>query len=297
MPRVICLGSAVLDGVFFVPHIPTEPVKTFAHGYTEIGGGPAATGSVAVRRLGGEAMLWSRVGADPVGRRIIDGLAAEGVDVSAMRAIEGGRSTVSAVLVDDRGERLITSFNDPDLDPDPGWLPLDQVASADSVLVDGRWPAGAEALLRRARDLGVPSVLDADLTPESRNGALSALASHTIFSHPALTELTGEDEIERGLLAIRSAAMAGVTAGARGFFWIEDGAVRAIPAPRVPVVDTLGAGDVFHGAFALGLAEGMDVAEAGRFATAAASLKCQVPGGRAGVPGRAEVDDFLATDG
>ncbi len=75
-----------------------------------------------------------------------------------------------------------------------------------------------------------------------------------------------------------------------GFLWIEDGAERREAAPRVAAVDTLAAGDVWHGAFALALAERHDTAAAARFANRAAALKCLRPGGRSGAPTRAELD-------
>jgi sulfofructose kinase len=118
-----------------------------------------------------------------------------------------------------------------------------------------------------------------------------------VLSEPALQSLSGDSGIERGLatLAARLGRSVGVTAGERGFFWWTEGRIVHAPAPGVAVVDTLSAGDVFHGAFALALAEGRGIADAGRFACVAASLKCRRFGGRLGAPGRDEVDAFLAT--
>jgi sugar/nucleoside kinase (ribokinase family) len=85
-----------------------------------------------------------------------------------------------------------------------------------------------------------------------------------------------------------------VTAGAEGSSWIADGAASHVPAPAVVAVDTLAAGDVFHGAYALALAEGRAIRDAARFASCAAAIKCSRPGGRDGAPTRAEVDARLA---
>lgn len=87
--------------------------------------------------------------------------------------------------------------------------------------------------------------------------------------------------------------MLGVTLGAAGYLWLEGDAARSSSAPAVQVRDTLGAGDVFHGAYALALAEGRDIAAAAAFANVAAALKCTRPGGRAGIPDRAEVDSLI----
>jgi sulfofructose kinase len=292
--RVVSVGIAVMDKIFGVPDIPSSPIKVFAKSYGEIGGGPAATGSVAIARLGGRAELWARVGDDAVGARIIEELGEWGVE-PRLRRVPGAASSVSGVLVDDRGERLIVSFSDDALDPDASWLPLDAIDRADAVLADTRWPDGSEAVLKAARGAGVPCVLDADLAPDEVAHRLVPLADYVIFSAPALARFAGlpdAADLAEALALVegRCPGILGVTVGAEGFLWLEGGQLRHAPAPAVTVVDTLGAGDVFHGAFALAIAEGRSVAEAARFANMAAALKCTRPGGRAGIPDRAEVD-------
>ncbi len=296
MVNVICVGVAVIDSIFSVPQIPTSPVKVMAEGYREVGGGMAATGAVAICRLGGDATMWSRVADDDLGRRVIAGLAAEGVATTGIRQFPGHISTRATVLVDPNGERLLASFQDHSLPTDPAWLPLDEIAAADAVLVDQHWIDGAAAALSAARTLAVPAVLDCDLAADPAAKDLVRLASHPILSEVALAQLSGEASLEAGLRAATQLndSFVGVTAGADGFAWIEHGGeVQRFPAPVIQVVDTLGAGDVFHGAYALGLAEGMDSTVCARFATAAAVLKCTRPGGREGAPTRAEVADFL----
>jgi len=86
----------------------------------------------------------------------------------------------------------------------------------------------------------------------------------------------------------------GVTVGADGFLWLDGEEVRSVPAPQVTPQDTLGAGDVFHGAYALAIAEGRTVVPAAAFANAAAAIKCTRPGGRAGIPTREEVNALLS---
>jgi sugar/nucleoside kinase (ribokinase family) len=140
----------------------------------------------------------------------------------------------------------------------------------------------------------VIGVLDGDIAAPGVVERLAPLASHVVFSEPALGTYSGEADIPAALreAAKRIPGLVGVTAGERGFFWLEGARVKHVPAPQVAAVDTLAAGDVFHGAFALGLAEGMDVAKAGRFACVAASIKCTRFGGRLGAPTRAEVAAF-----
>lgn len=293
--RVIAVGIAVMDKIFSVPAIPDEPIKVFATGYSEIGGGPAATGAVTVARLGGEAVLWARVGDDPVGRRIVEELGEWGVR-PRIRLVPGARSGVSGVLVDKDGERLIIAFADPGLDTDPAWLPLAEVAAADAVLADMRWPRASEIVLDAARAAGVPAVLDADLASDDVAHRLVARSDYAVFSRPALTRFAGTDDVAEGLRAAAQVCpgRVGVTLGGEGFAWLEGGNLAREPGFTVETVDTLGAGDVFHGAFALAVAEGRDMRAAARFANAASALKCTRRGGRAGIPDRAEVAALMS---
>ncbi|NNG05243.1 MAG: hypothetical protein HKM95_14260 [Inquilinus sp.] len=294
-PAVVCAGIAVLDQIFATAALPARAGKHFADGFTEVGGGPAATAAVAVARLGGRARFWGRVGGDATGCRILDELAELGVDIAAARRIPDGRSSVSAVMVDAKGERMIIAFADKTLDPDTGFLPLHDLDSAQAVLVDARWPNGARAVLQAARERGLPAILDADTTPDDAARALLPLASHTAFSSGGLEQVTGSADPAEGLA--RAARMTegwvAVTAGGDGCYWRDGERLAHLPAFPVAIRDTLGAGDVFHGALALALAEGQPIEAAVRFASAAAALKCTRPGGRAGIPSRAEVDTLL----
>ena len=292
--RVLCLGAAVLDTIFRVETIPTTPTKVLPLDCVQIGSGMASSAAAAVARLGGQSCIWARVGDDLAGQQYLADLGAAGVDVSQVRRVPHRRTPVSTILVDKQGQRLVVPFYDPALDQDPGWLPIDDVARFHAVMVDVRWPAGSERLLGAARAAQVIGVLDGDIATPGIVERLAPLASHVVFSEPALGAYAGEADIAVALRAAakRTSGLVGVTAGERGFFWFDGARVNHAPAPQVAAVDTLAAGDVFHGAFALGLAEGMDVAKAGRFACVAASIKCTRFGGRLGAPTREEVAAF-----
>ena len=289
--RVLCLGAAILDTIFRVEAIPTTPIKVLPTDCVQIGSGMASSAAAAVARLGGRSRIWARIGDDLAGQQYLADLAAAGVDVTQVRRVPGRRTPVSTIIVDRDGQRLVVPYYDPMLDQDPSWLPVAEVAGFDAVMADVRWPDGTARLLAAARDAGIIGVLDGDIGPPGVVDRLAPLASHAVFSEPALAGYAGTPDIAEALriAAGRCPGMVGVTAGERGFYWLENGTVRHVPAPRVAAIDTLAAGDVFHGAFALGLAEGMPVAEAGRFACTAASIKCTRFGGRLGAPTRDEV--------
>jgi sulfofructose kinase len=297
MTGVFCLGIATLDYVYSVETMPTRGEKYRSRGLTVVGGGCAGNASVAIARLGGRCWLATRLADDLTGDQIVADLAAEGVETRFARRAAGLRSPVSAILVDAEGERMVISYSDPAMPEDTGWLPQALPEGAGAVLADTRWGEGALAALALARDAGVPGVLDGDRKPPHPD--LIATASHVAFSAQALREVAGEDDPRLGLARIgrNLPTWLAVTLGKEGVLFLEDGEVAHLPAFAVETVDTLGAGDVWHGAFALALAEGQGERAAIRFASAAAAIKCTRFGGRTGAPRRDEVERFLAAAG
>jgi sulfofructose kinase len=292
--HVFCLGVAVQDYVFSLPEMPRAAKKHRAADFTIVGGGCAANAAVAVVRLGGRASLATRLGADKLGDDIVADLEAEGVDCAYAGRFEGRRSSLSAVMVDAHGDRMIVNYRDPKLPEGADWLPDPTSLGLGAVLADTRWPTGAAAIMRRARDLGLTTVLDAEPPIAPAEDALRA-ASHIAFSRDGLAEWSGTDDLEEGLASVASdtGAFVCVTDGARGVRFHAGKERGKVPAFAVEAVDTLGAGDIWHGAFALALAEGRNETDAIRFASAAAALKCTQFGGRAAMPARREVEHFL----
>ena len=290
MADVFILGIAVTDFVFSVVDLPSEAAKYRADTAEIVGGGCAANAAVAVARLGGRAALAAPVGDDPLADIIVGDLAAAGVMTKHMRRIPGGRSSFSSVFVDAAGERQIVNFRGSGLISDIGWL--DDVAPADAVLVDTRRPEEAAAALDMARDWGVPGILDGEPPTDP---ALLQKASHVALSRAGLRALDDRDDPAAALAAVARdlSGWVCVTDGENGVYHTDAGGITHVPGFPVAVVDTLGAGDVWHGAFALALAEGRTEAAAVVFANAAAALKCMKFGGRAGCPDRARVENFL----
>lgn len=292
MASVLCVGIATLDYIYGVPTLPTEGTKYRASALEVVGGGIAANAAVAIARLGGKASLLTRLGDDLTGNTIRNELRAERVDLRQGHALVGARSPVSAIMVDRAGERMIVSYADPDMPAEPDWLPDALPKGTGAVLGDTRWEEGSLSLFQTARKAGVPAVLDADRKPA--NPSLLATATHVAFSEVGLVEQTGTTDVAAALRSFKLACRwVAVTAGKHGVWVLDQGVITHIPAFNVAVVDTLGAGDVWHGAFALALAEHQTEFQAVRFANAAAAIKCTRFGGRKGAPTRAEVEEFL----
>ncbi len=296
MKRVICTGLAVLDHVFYLQEIPKKPIKSFASSYQIVGGGNAATAAVAISRAGGQAIFWGSLGDDLNGDIILSELEEFGVDVEDVKRLNGLNSSVSSVLIDNTGERLITNFTDQKLIKKADWLPLGKLEKSDAVLADLRWQEGALKTLRRARELGIPAVLDADLAPTGLNEEVIKYATHVLFSEPALNEFSQGKSIVEALHLVSeiNGGWAGVTEGSSGTRWLDNGKLKHVPAFKVQTVDTLGAGDVFHGVFALSLAEGHLENNALIRASAAAALRCSRSGGRKTIPLRKEIETLIS---
>ncbi|MBR0907641.1 sugar kinase [Bradyrhizobium liaoningense] len=290
--HVICLGLSALDQVWRVDRPfagGSEKIKAAEYG--TLGGGMAANASVAVAKLGVSVAFWGRAGNDAAGHEMRSAFMAEGVDVENFRLFPDGRSSVSGVIVDSSGERQIVNFRG--LYPEAAdWLPLKSVARASSVLADPRWVEGAATLFREARARGIPTVLDGDMADAEVFERLLPLTDHAIFSEPALTSFAGSARDDSLAAVARfGCGVIAVTRGEGGVSWYENGQLHQQTAYAVEVVDTTGAGDVFHGAYALAIGVGLDVRAAMAFSAATAAMKCRHPGGRNGIP---DINDCLA---
>jgi sugar/nucleoside kinase (ribokinase family) len=198
-------------------------------------------------------------------------------------------------MIDPSGERTIVTFRDPEL-----WkvrLPATEELLDDcsAILTESRCAQFCTDLCVEARRRGIPVIVDVDRAMSLREGLLTA-SSHLVFSSEPLQETAGvadDAEALKKIAKLTPSFLAG-TRGAQGTLWLdEQGNLQQTPAFPVHTVDTLGAGDVFHGAFALAITEDQDIPSALRFASAAAALKCTRFGGAFAAPQRAEVSELL----
>ncbi len=292
---ILCVGRAVWDQIFFVESLSFAPGKISATNFRESGGGPAATAAVAIARLGGHPLLWCEVGNDNTGSKITDELEAYGVDISEICIVPGAQSALAAVLVDTKGERSVVAYSGSNLSRSTDRLPRTFHPNTSMVLSDIKWPEGAKYVLDLARRCSVPSMIDIETTDSPELETLISMATYAVFSDDGLKSFTHETEHRSALLKAAKVCPGTVcvTAGAEGCMWLEDKALKHQPSFRVNAIDTTGAGDVFHGALALCLSRGNSFAEAARFASAAAALKCTKPGGREGIPDENRLRGFL----
>ena len=289
---VLTVGALALDTLFRFDHLPTTPGKYLPLETVQVAQGMATAQAASIVRLGGAARLWASIGDDAAGDRIVAELTDAGIDLSALRRVPGATSGFSSIFIDRTGRLIVVPHYDPAIRTRPDLVPdLSDVAA---ISVDVRWPDAAEIALHAARDLGVPGILDVEAAPDDVLDRLVPIATHLIASEAGAFALTGEPDPAKAvaLLPRAKAEFVAITAGERGVFW--PGGHQ--PAFAVDAVDTLAAGDVFHGGFAFGLTEGWEIVQTIRFAAAAAAIKCTRFGGRLGAPSRHEVEAFLGRE-
>ncbi len=293
---VIGLGCVCWDLVATVGHYPAPNEKAELAELLEQGGGPTATGIVAVARLGGAAAIWGRVGDDEYGAKCIAEFRAEGVDIAHLE-VAPGKTSQFAFCVVEAGSGLRTIFWKPGTmgKLDAGELDREALLDCRCLLIGSHHAVAAAQAGSWAREAGIAVVLDLE-RPGPHDEALLQAADYPILPEGYAMAATGvADALEAGeALHRRLGRTVVITRGEAGTVAFVEGEALFQPAfPVDPVVDTTGAGDVFHGAFAYGLTRGYGLAENLRFASAVAALKCRALGGRTGIPTLERVQELL----
>ena len=297
-PHILCIGIPVRDLTFRIQGLPARGSKVNASHFDEICGGNALNAAIGIVRLGGRASICGPMGdaRETSSKFIFEKLAHEGINTRNIIHMPGLVTPISNIMIDPSGERTIVTFRDPELWkvrlPDADELLKD----CSAILTESRCAEFCTDLCAEARSRGIPVIVDADRAMSLREGLLTA-SSHLVFSSEPLQEtadIADDGEALKKIAKLTSSFLAG-TRGAQGTIWLDEkGNLQQTPAFPVHTVDTLGAGDVFHGAFALAITEGQDIPGALRFASAAAALKCTRFGGAFAAPQRAEVTELLS---
>lgn len=296
--EAVGLGQCSWDLLGRMPAYPQCDGKVELTGLLEQGGGPVATALVTLARLGiGSAFLGS-VGGDAAGGKIRRSLEDEGIDCRGLQVDTVGTSQQAFIAVEEatglrtifwsRGARQPYRWED---------SARQRIAQARVLLLDGSEPEAALEAASWARRHGVVTVLDGgSLRPGGRE-----LLAH--IDHPVVCEAfaaalgSGSPQNALPFLLEQGATAATVTCGAGGSYSLEaGGSLIHQPAFEVPVVDTTGCGDVFHGGYLYGLLQGWPLPQRLRFAAACAALKAGEPGGRSGIPGLDRVARLLGED-
>ena len=288
---VLCVGHASYDLVFSVAHHPAEDEKIVAEGLVSCGGGPAANAAVTVAKLGFKAAFSGYLGQDLYGEKHYQELLGWGVNTDLIS--RGNSPTpLSMVLVKPNGNRALINYKGETRPLSSGAIDFSSITPK-VVLFDGHEPQLSDALLKRTRNEDIPTVLDAGSVHEGTL-ALMEQVDYLVCSEKFARQLAGDVEIALARLAKVSPTVV-ITLGEKGLIWqrgTERGALSAFP---VNAIDTTGAGDAFHGAFAAAVSSRMNWLDILRYASAAGALCCTKTGARSGLPSKEEHLALLGT--
>lgn len=283
---VVGFGLSSVDHLCVVRRHPRLDSKQQLLIYDVQPGGQVPTALVALQRWGLRTAYIGSFGDDPGGVMARTALASEGIDLAATVARTNTRQQVSVILIDEiSGERSVLWERVDDLILQPDEVAQACVAAGRVLLLDAVDMPTAIAAARHAKDAGVLTVLDTD----NPTPGIDDLLQHTdvlIVGAEFPARLTGISDLRGALRAAsqRGPWFVGVTLGPGGALAHVRGKFHYVPAFRVPVVDSTGAGDIFHAGAIYGLLQGWPAHETLRFAAAAAALKCEKLGGRPGIP-------------
>lgn len=294
-PIVAGIGQCSLDFLCTVDEYPKEDAKCECREFRMEGGGPVATALVALTRWGVSARFCGVVCQDDFGREILAGLAREGVDTHGVAVRPAGVSQFAFICAAPRSGSRTIFWRRPEASPlQPEEIPPDFLHGARVLHLDGLFAEASLRAAHKARELGIPVVLDAGSVRPGMMPLLT-LADHLICAENFARQFDPRASVCEILERLKSLgpAVVTVTLGSKGSVSLWNDVPWHLPALKVDVLDTTGAGDIFHGGYIRALLEGLPPAECLRWATTAAALSCRALGGRSGIPSVEEVAEAL----
>ncbi len=277
---VLCIGHACYDLVFSVPHHPASDEKIFADSLLACGGGPAANAAIAVSRLGYRAAFAGYLGQDLYGKQHYQEFIESKVNTSLV--VRGDFPTpLSTVLVKNDGQRALINYKGLTRPLDADEIDFLKIKPK-VILLDGHEPYVSLSIVKFAKMEGIPVVLDAGSLHKGTELLMSQV-DYLVASEKFACQYAGDVNVALDRLANITPVVV-ITLGEKGLIWKEGQQTGSLPALSVDVVDTTGAGDAFHGAFAAALAAGKDWQDILKYASAAGSFCCTQLGARTGLP-------------
>ena len=295
---LVGVGLNATDTLILVPEYPARGSKVESSSVNVLPGGQVASAVIACQSWGLQTRYVGKLGDDAAAAVHRKEFARAGVDAQIITA-QGCASHQSFILVDTTGERTVVRRSDEKLLLQPSELKREWISNARALLVDGCDTAAAITAAQWAREDGVPVIADFD---EAYPGieALMKNIDYLIVSRDFPEKLCGECDLNKSLPLLRrrfGCRLTAATLGTDGVIAWDDGQFLSACAYRVPVVDTTGAGDIFHAGFIFGLLRSWPLQRQLDFACAAAALNCTANGARGGIRSVQEIEKLMANGG
>lgn len=300
MAKIVGIGACVMDTLYNVPNYPTEDTKLRATGSKPAGGGPVATGLVAAQKLGEQTAYIGNLSDDNGGAFLTKDFEKYGVKTDLVEVKAGYRSFTSVIWLSAASTSRTCVFDRGDL---PALVLNDRqkeaIKNAKVLMVDGNELEAAIEGAKFARENGTLVLYDAGGLYEGVERLLP-YADILIPSEEFALGHTGADNVEdaaRKLMSTYNPKVVVITMGKKGGIILENGEITYYPIYDTPVVDSNGAGDVFHGAYAAALVKGYSYLKACHYSSAVSGLKCTGVGARESVPSHEQTVEFLRSNG
>ncbi len=300
MSRIVGIGACVSDTLMMLPVFPAEDTKLRALNVKRCGGGPVSTGLTAAARLGVDCGYIGVLSNDDAGKFLLADFEKYGVDTSGIQVMEGYRSFTSYIWLDARKGSRTCVFDKGTLPPLK--LSADQketVKAAEILMVDGNELGAAVQAAKLARKNGVHVLYDAGGLYDGVEQLLP-YSDILIPSEEFALGHTREENLSmaaKKLFDLYRPEVVVITRGKHGGLLYDGHNFTVYPIYPAQVVDSNGAGDVFHGAFAAGMIFGYTYEQCCHFASAVSALKCTGMGARESVPERSAVMELLRRNG
>jgi len=291
---LVGVGLNATDTLIVLHDFPVRGSKSEFRAAPPSLGGQVATAIVACQHWGLRTRYVGKLGDDFSGRLHTEEFARLGVEAQIV-TVPNAMSPQSLIVIDATGERTILARKDDRLTLQPTELQQDWVTDARALLIDGHDTAAALEAARWAREAGIPVVADLDEIYPGIEPLLHSI-DYLIVSRDFPARLTGEPDLEQALTLIArrySATLTAATLGEGGVLAWDGRRFHHAAAYDVPVVDTTGAGDLFHAGFLFGLLQGWPLDQQLDFACAAAALNCSATGARGGIAPRASIEQLI----
>ena len=293
---LVGVGLNATDTVIPLSHFPAAGSKVEFGDVKTLPGGQVASTVVACQRWGLRTRYVGKIGDDAAAALHRSAFEDAGVEAHLL-SVPNVASQQSIILVDREGERTVLHRHDDALSLHPNDLDREWVVNARALHVDGWDTAAATQAAAWAHEAGIPVIADLDEIYPGVDDLLEKI-DYLIVSRDFPTRLMNEPDLEsalRGMQRRYGSTLAAATLGHEGVLAWDGRQMQHHAAYRVPVMDTTGAGDIFHAGFIFGLLRGWPLDRQLDFACAAAALNCTAVGARGGIKTVAQIEDLVAT--
>lgn len=299
---IVVFGSLNMDIVSVARRLPRPGETVPGSEFYTTPGGKGANQAVACARLGAYVQMVGHVGADNLGRELINSLESESIGISGIDVVNAGKTGVAMISVDDSGENTIVAVYGANMliSSDTESRLKSALADASVLILQNEIPIHANVVASRiASTLGITVIWD---PAPAVDGVLelSGLSTYVTPNQIEAEALAGikinniDSAMEAcGIIIAKYDSIPVITLGEKGVVYASIGKRKHVPAMETSVIDTVAAGDAFTGALAVAIAEGLKIDESIRFAVGYGALAVSRKGAQASMGSRKELDDFL----